>query len=153
MTGAYDPDSNLILWGTGNPAPDWNGDARAGDNLYSDSAIALDADTGELQWHFQFVPHDVHDWDAVQVPILVDDEREGAAEEARLLGSPRRVLLRARPTDGPVSFRDSVREANLGRGTDRARTADSKGRNRSDRRRCVAVAGRSRRHELVLALL
>ena len=77
MTGAYDPDSNLILWGTGNPAPDWNGDARAGDNLYSDSAIALDADTGELQWHFQFVPHDVHDWDAVQVPILVDDEREG----------------------------------------------------------------------------
>jgi len=77
VTGSYDPDSNLIIWGTGNPAPDWNGDARAGDNLYSDSAIALDADTGELAWHFQFVPHDVHDWDAVQVPILVDDEWEG----------------------------------------------------------------------------
>jgi len=81
VTGSYDPDSNLILWGTGNPAPDWNGDARAGDNLYSDSAIALDADTGELKWHFQFVPHDVHDWDAVQVPILVDDDFEGQSRK------------------------------------------------------------------------
>ena len=62
MTGAFDPAQNLIIWGTGNPAPDWNGDVRKGDNLYSDSAIALDADTGKLKWHFQFVPHDVHDW-------------------------------------------------------------------------------------------
>jgi alcohol dehydrogenase (cytochrome c) len=77
VTGAYDAESNLIVWGTGNPAPDWNGDSRLGDNLYSDSAIALDADTGELRWHFQFVPHDVHDWDAVQVPILVDAEWDG----------------------------------------------------------------------------
>jgi alcohol dehydrogenase (cytochrome c) len=77
VTGVYDPDSNLIIWGTGNPAPDWNGDLRKGDNLYSDSAIALDADTGELKWHFQFVPHDVHDWDAVQVPVLVDAEWDG----------------------------------------------------------------------------
>jgi alcohol dehydrogenase (cytochrome c) len=83
VTGSYDPDSNLIIWGTGNPAPDWNGDARAGDNLYSESAIALDADTGELEWHFQFVPHDVHDWDAVQVPVLVDDEWEG--QERKLI--------------------------------------------------------------------
>jgi alcohol dehydrogenase (cytochrome c) len=77
VTGAYDAAQNLIIWGTGNPSPDWNGDARLGDNLYTDSAIALDADTGKLKWHFQFVPHDVHDWDAVQVPVLVDEEWQG----------------------------------------------------------------------------
>jgi alcohol dehydrogenase (cytochrome c) len=77
VTGAYDAAQNLIIWGTGNPSPDWNGDSRMGDNLYTDSAIALDADTGKLKWYFQFVPHDVHDWDAVQVPVLVDDEWEG----------------------------------------------------------------------------
>ncbi len=77
VTGSYDASQNLIIWGTGNPSPDWNGDVRPGDNLYSDCAIALDADTGKLKWHFQFVPHDVHDWDAVQVPVLVDAEWQG----------------------------------------------------------------------------
>ena len=77
VTGSYDAEQNLIIWGTGNPSPDWNGDVRPGDNLYTDSAIALDADTGKLKWHFQFVPHDVHDWDAVQVPVLVDAEWQG----------------------------------------------------------------------------
>ncbi|MSO24258.1 MAG: hypothetical protein EXQ58_13670, partial [Acidobacteria bacterium] len=77
VTGSFDPEQNLIIWGTGNPSPDWNGDSRKGDNLYSDSAIALDADTGKLKWYFQHVPHDVHDWDSVQVPVLVDDEFQG----------------------------------------------------------------------------
>lgn len=77
ITGAYDPDLNLIYWGTGNPGPDWNGDARLGDNLYSDSALALNGDTGELEWYFQFTPHDVHDWDAIQVPILADINYQG----------------------------------------------------------------------------
>lgn len=77
VTGSYDAAQNLIIWGTGNPSPDWNGDARLGDNLYTDSAIALDAATGKLKWYFQFVPHDVHDWDAVQVPVLVDGEWQG----------------------------------------------------------------------------
>ncbi len=72
ITGAYDPDLNLIYWGTGNPGPDWNGDVRLGDNLYSDSALALNGDTGEIEWYFQFTPHDVHDWDAIQIPILAD---------------------------------------------------------------------------------
>ena len=72
VTGSYDPELNLIYWGTGNPGPDWNGDVRAGDNLYSDSLIAVDADTGELEWYFQFTPHDVHDWDATEVPVLID---------------------------------------------------------------------------------
>ena len=84
ITGAYDPDLNLVYWGTGNPGPDWNGEAREGDNLYSDSVIALDADTGELKWHFQFTPHDVHDWDAPQIPILIDIEFDGR---------PRKLML------------------------------------------------------------
>src|SRR5438128_1923047 len=71
-TGSYDPALNLTYWGTGNPGPDWNPDQRPGDNLYSDSVVALDADTGALKWHFQFTPNDGYDYDAVQVPVLAD---------------------------------------------------------------------------------
>lgn len=74
LTGSYDPDLGLIYWGIGNPAPDWNGDARLGDNLYTCSLVALHEDTGELAWYFQFTPHDTHDWDANQIPVLVDAE-------------------------------------------------------------------------------
>lgn len=84
VTGSYDPELNLIYWGTGNPGPDWNGDARAGDNLYSNSLIALDADTGQLKWHFQFTPHDEHDWDSTEVPVLIDGV---------VSGQPRKLLL------------------------------------------------------------
>src|SRR4030095_4469035 len=72
VTGSYDPDLNLLYWGIGNPGPDWNGDARAGDNLYTDSVVALDASTGKLKWHFQFTPHDTHDWDSNHIPVLGD---------------------------------------------------------------------------------
>ncbi|MFN7920154.1 MAG: PQQ-dependent dehydrogenase, methanol/ethanol family [Bryobacteraceae bacterium] len=88
VTGAYDPDTNLIYWGTGNPGPDWNGVARKGDNLYTDCLIALDADTGTLKWHFQFTPHDVHDWDATEVPVLVDGVVRG--EKRKLVVFPNR---------------------------------------------------------------
>ena len=72
MTGTYDPELNLLYWGTGNPNPDYNGDDRKGDNLYTNSLIAIDAATGTLKWHYQFTPHDTHDWDANQVPVLAD---------------------------------------------------------------------------------
>ena len=84
ITGAYDPDLDLVYWGTGNPGPDWNGDVRMGDNLYSDSAMALNMETGGLEWYFQFTPHDVHDWDAIQVPILAD---------LRMGGETRKVMM------------------------------------------------------------
>jgi alcohol dehydrogenase (cytochrome c) len=71
-TGTYDPDLNLVYWGTANPGPDENGDVRAGDNLYTCSLVALDADTGKLKWYYQFTPHDTHDWDAISDPVLVD---------------------------------------------------------------------------------
>jgi alcohol dehydrogenase (cytochrome c) len=72
LTGSYDAQLNLTYWGIGNPGPDWNPAQRPGDNLYSDSVVALDADTGELVWYFQFTPNDDYDYDAVQIPVLVD---------------------------------------------------------------------------------
>ena len=84
VTGSYDPETNLTFWGTGNPNAGWNGDNRAGDNLYSDSVVALDADTGQLKWHYQFTPHDEFDWDSVQVPVLAEIE---------WAGRPRKVVL------------------------------------------------------------
>ena len=84
LTGSYDPDLNLTYWGVGNPAPDWNGDVRMGDNLYTDSVVALNPDSGELAWYFQFTPHDEWDWDAVQIPVLVDREWEGRQRKLML---------------------------------------------------------------------
>ena len=75
LTGSYDPELNLIYWGTGNPGPDYNRAQRPGDNLYSCSVVALDADTGELRWHFQFTPADLYDYDSVQIPVLADITR------------------------------------------------------------------------------
>jgi alcohol dehydrogenase (cytochrome c) len=85
VTGSYDPDTNLTFWGTGNPNPGWNGGPRnPGDNLYADSVVALDADTGKLKWHYQFTPGDEFDWDSVQVPVLANIDWQGR---------PRRVML------------------------------------------------------------
>ena len=85
VTGSYDPDTNLTFWGTGNPNPGWNGGPRnPGDNLYADSVVALDADTGRLKWFYQFSPNDEFDWDSVQVPVLADIEWQGR---------PRKVML------------------------------------------------------------
>jgi alcohol dehydrogenase (cytochrome c) len=72
VTGAYDAARNEIFWPTGNPSPSNRGAARAGDNLYSNCLLALDADTGALNWYFQFTKHDTHDWDATQVPVIID---------------------------------------------------------------------------------
>ena len=83
VTGSFDPDLNLTYWGVGNPGPDWNPDQRPGDNLYSESVVALDADTGKLKWHFQFTPNDAYDYDSVQVPVLVDMNWRG--RDAKLM--------------------------------------------------------------------
>ena len=83
VTGSYDPELKLVYWGTGNPSPDWNGDSRMGDNLYTCSLVALEADTGKLRWHFQFTPHDTHDWDSNHVPVLFD---------AAIGGQPRKLV-------------------------------------------------------------
>ncbi len=77
MTGTYDPQLNQLYWGIGNPNPVLNGDIRKGDNLYTCSIVSLNPDTGKLIWHFQPSPHDTHDWDAVQTPVLFDDDYKG----------------------------------------------------------------------------
>jgi alcohol dehydrogenase (cytochrome c) len=82
-TGSYDADLNLIYWGTGNPYP-FDPDARLGDNLYSNSVVALDADTGTLKWHYQFTPHDVWDWDSTQIPVLTDLHWQGRTRKVML---------------------------------------------------------------------
>ena len=83
ITGSVDPELNLTYWGIGNPGPDWNAKQRPGDNLYSDSVVALDLDTGKLKWHFQFTPNDAYDYDSVQVPVLVDRPWKG--KQAKLM--------------------------------------------------------------------
>lgn len=79
--GAYDPELGLIYWGTGNPNPDFNASLRAGDNLYSNCELALDAKTGKLVWYFQFTPGDDHSWDAIQTPALIDLTSDGATQK------------------------------------------------------------------------
>jgi alcohol dehydrogenase (cytochrome c) len=87
LTGSYDAELNLTYWGIGNPGPDWNPELRHGDNLYSDSVVALDADTGKLKWHFQFSPHDGFDYDSVQVPVLADLTWKGQPRKTMLWGN------------------------------------------------------------------
>ena len=86
MTGTYDSQLDLVYWPTGNPGLDYFGDERLGDNLYSDSVVALEAKTGKLRWHFQFTPHDIHDWDAQEPPVLLDTNWRG---------QPRKLLVQA----------------------------------------------------------
>jgi alcohol dehydrogenase (cytochrome c) len=87
VTGSYDPELNLTYWGTGNPGPDWDGRARLGDNLYSCSVIAINADTGKLVWHYQFSPHNEFDWDATQTPVLADIEWQGRVRKVMLFAN------------------------------------------------------------------
>ncbi len=86
MTGTYDAALGLLYWPVGNPGPDYDGSDRLGDNLYTDCVIALDVKTGALKWYYQFTPHDIHDWDAQEPPVLVDTNWRG---------TPRKLLIQA----------------------------------------------------------
>ena len=86
MPGTYDPDLNILYWGTGNPAPDYDPSVRPGDDLYTSSLLALDPDTGKLKWYFQFSPHNLYDYDAAQTPVLVN---------ARFRGRPCKLIVTA----------------------------------------------------------
>jgi alcohol dehydrogenase (cytochrome c) len=86
LTGSYDPETNTLIWPTGNPGPDFNPDLRKGDNLYTDSVLALDADTGKLKWHYQFTPNDGHDWDSTEDMVLADQVIDG---------QPRKLVIHA----------------------------------------------------------
>jgi len=119
ITGTYDPDLNLVYWPTGNPSPSNYGRERGGANLYSNCMLALDADTGKLRWYFQFTPHDLYDYDATQIPILLDTDWEG---------HPRKLLIQANRngffyvldrTDGKFLFAEPFGKVTWARGIDR----------------------------------
>ena len=86
MPGTYDPELDTLYWGTGNASPDYDGTVRPGDDLYTSCLLAIDPDTGKLKWHFQFTPHDLYDYDAVETPVLVDQEYQG---------KPRKLIVEA----------------------------------------------------------
>ena len=87
VTGSYDPDLNLVYWGTGNPSPLYFGSIRAGDNLFTNCLLAINPDTGTLAWYYQFTPHDTHDWDSNHVPVLADIDIGGARRKVVMVAN------------------------------------------------------------------
>jgi alcohol dehydrogenase (cytochrome c) len=118
VTGSYDPELNLIYWGTGNPNPDYYGGDRKGNNLFTASLVALDADTGKLRWHYQFTPHDLHDWDSNHVPVLADVNIRGQARKVVMVANRNGFFYTLDRTntkwarevgpDGPIVLNDGV---------------------------------------------
>lgn len=100
VSGSYDAEQNLIFYGTGQPGSQWAGEVREGDNLYTNSIVAIDVDTGKIRWHFQNTPHDVHDWDSLEMPVLVDAPFPGQPRPSTGSGRPelvegRKLLVQA----------------------------------------------------------
>ena len=140
----------------GNPGPDWNGDKRAGDNLYSDCVVALDADTGKLKWYFQFTPHDDFDYDSVQVPVLADIDMLDRARQ------PRKVMMWANRngffytldrTTGKFLQGKPFVEGDLGHGARRSGRPMRAPEHGADGRRHRDLLPGHRRHQLVFAVL
>ncbi len=137
-TGVYDAKTNQLFWPTGNPSPSNRGEGRAGDNLYSNSLLALDADTGKLNWYFQFTKHDEHDWDATQVPIMIDsgDKHSDRASQ------PQRFLLSSRSHHGQAGVDQCLCPHNVERqqrrrgssGSESAKLTHARGSNGLSRR-------------------
>jgi alcohol dehydrogenase (cytochrome c) len=119
VTGTYDPELNLIYWGTGNPGPDMNGDVRPGDNLFSCSLVAIDADTGQRKWHFQFTPHDVHDWDATSDPVLVEGIHEGRKVKAVIMPNRNGFYYALDRTNGKLLAAKAYTEVTWAKGIDK----------------------------------
>ena len=138
LTGSYDPQLNLTYWGVGNVGPDYNGAQRPGDNLYTDSVVALDADTGTLRWHYQFTPHDVYDYDSVQVPVLVDNWANTGINVMLWANRNGNFYVLDRAT-GRFLLGQAVREGELDERVRRARPADADAAAGRDSRRIRAT--------------
>jgi alcohol dehydrogenase (cytochrome c) len=118
MTGTYDPDLNLVYVGTGNPTPVLNGPVRPGDNRWTCSIIAINPDTGALVWGFQASPHDTHDWDAAEVPVLVDADFGGARRKLLLQASRNGYYFVLDRTNGKNLLTTTFAAANWAKGVD-----------------------------------
>ena len=149
ITGSYDPELNLTYWGIGNPGPDWNPDQRPGDNLYSDSVVALDADTGERKWHFQFTPNDAYDYDAVQIPVLVDLQWRGSPRKLMLWANRNGFFYVLDRATGEFLQGTPFVKVNWASGLDAERPADPD----AAAARRTDLARQPGRHELVLAVV
>ena len=122
MTGTYDPDLNLVYWGTGNPTPVLKGSTRPGDDLYTCTIVALNPDSGKLVWSFQVSPHDTHDWDAVETPVLVDGDFHGESKKMLMQTSRNGYFFVLDRTNGKNLLTIPYGPVNWSRGV------DSKGR-------------------------
>jgi alcohol dehydrogenase (cytochrome c) len=119
MPGTYDPALNLVFWGTSNPAPDFNDDVRPGDDLYTDCMLALDPDTGKLKWYFQFTPHDLFDFDALETPMLIDADYKGQSRKLLVQANRNGYLYLLDRTDGQfLSATRFVEKLNWAKGID-----------------------------------
>jgi alcohol dehydrogenase (cytochrome c) len=119
MPGTYDSQLNTIYWGTSNPAPDFEGEVRPGDDLYTDCVLALDPDTGKLKWFFQFTPHDLFDYDAVETPILIDTVYRGTERQLLVQANRNGYLYVLDRTNGTfISATPFVQKLNWAKGID-----------------------------------
>jgi alcohol dehydrogenase (cytochrome c) len=119
MPGTYDPELNAIYWGTSNPAPDFDGAPRPGDDLFTDCVLAIDPETGKLKWHFQFTPHDLYDYDATETPVLVDAQYQGAPRKLLVEANRNGFVYALDRTDGRfLSATPFVRKLNWAKGID-----------------------------------
>ena len=121
MPGTYDPKLDTIYWGTSNPAPDFEGGVRPGDDLYTDCVLALDPDTGKLKWYFQFTPHDLFDFDAVETPMLIDAVYQGTARKLLVQANRNGYIYVLDRTNGKfLSATPFVEKLNWAKGIDAA---------------------------------
>ena len=118
LTGSYDPNLATVYWAVGNPCPDYDGDERKGDNLYTSSVVALDIKTGKMKWYFQFTPHDMHDWDAVQPMLLVDEQWQGQTRQLLLHADRNGFFFVLDRTDGKLLLAKPVSKVNWATGYD-----------------------------------
>ena len=152
IPGVYDPETKLYIFGTGNPTPGYTGVGRKGDNLFTCSLVAVNVDTGKMAWYFQTSPHDTHDWDSAQTPILIDGV---------INGKPRKLVSTAarngyfftvdRVTGEHIVTAKYGDDDQLGEGHSPDRRAGAESREGSDDSRLARVAGRRRRDQLAAA--
>jgi alcohol dehydrogenase (cytochrome c) len=153
MTGTYDPELNLLFVGTGNPTPVLNGEVRPGDNRWTCSIVALNPDTGTLAWGFQASPHDTHDWDASEVPVLVDAEFGGVQRKLLLQASRNGYYFVLDRTTGKNLLTTPFAAANWASSVDEAGRPQPESRQGAVARRAAGGARRTGRHQLPFAEL
>ena len=149
LTGSYDPQLDLVYWAIGNPCPDFAGEERMGDNLYTSSVVALSAKTGELKWYYQFTPHDTHDWDAAQPMMLVDEMWQGRPRKLLMHGDRNGMFYVLDRTQRRVpARRQSFDEGHVGERLQQGRQAHRRSRSIATLEGVAVVPRRRRRRQL-----